>query len=147
MLRDGYFVVETAMPLPFLAKKLPHGCRAERKTASDFIPTGGLIWGVIRVFLGVIFGGFALSASFQPFGVFRPERSLTQFFSAFWRFLLVTASSIVFNMKWTGPSCRNRCHLLSIYLSIFSSKIHDNPWVRVHTGSGGGVRSYPKNSA
>ena len=47
MLRDGYFVVKTAMPLPFSAKKWPHGHKAERKTASDFVPTKRLILGVI----------------------------------------------------------------------------------------------------
>ena len=35
----GYFVVKTVMPSPFSAKKWPHGHKAERKTASDFVLT------------------------------------------------------------------------------------------------------------
>ena len=35
----GYFIVKTAMPSPFLAKKRVRGCKAKRKTASYFVPT------------------------------------------------------------------------------------------------------------
>ena len=40
-LLDGYsyFVVKTAMPSPFSAKKWPHGRKAKRKTVSDFVST------------------------------------------------------------------------------------------------------------
>ena len=74
----GTAVVKTVMPLPFLDKKWPHGCKTKRKTASDFIPTerspkglkisyfqwedewrGSLIWA--NPFLGVISGFRALS--------------------------------------------------------------------------------------
>ena len=35
----NYFVVKTALPSPFLAKKWRHGYKAERKTASNFVQT------------------------------------------------------------------------------------------------------------
>ena len=38
-LGSGYFIVKTMLPPPFLVKKLPHGCKAKRKTASNFPPT------------------------------------------------------------------------------------------------------------
>ena len=39
----GYLVVKAALPSPFSAKKWPHDRKAERKTVSDFVPTGRLI--------------------------------------------------------------------------------------------------------
>ena len=84
-LGSGFFVVKTAMPSPFSVKKWPHGCKVERKTASNFIlterllvtkrPLKGLkiilLLSVVPFYLG-LFGDQVFFGLSMPFGAFRP---------------------------------------------------------------------------
>ena len=48
----GYFVVKAVMMWPFSPKKWQHGCKAERKTVSDFVRTERLKGGRKKYIFG-----------------------------------------------------------------------------------------------
>ena len=64
---SGYFIVKTAMPLPFAAKNMPHGSKAKRKLRQTTQRKG-------TKSLKATERG---NKSFWPFGASRSERSAT----------------------------------------------------------------------